>query len=140
MGETDVAYSDSNLGMVTERRRHSRISIYHPISYVGIDENGNILEQQIGIALDISQSGILIESIQEVESTSLIIMAVGTSKNLIEIKGTVAYCRSSGKGKFNVGVSFQGSREDKIQFAKKIVKAYYYQNKLSPENQFYSAN
>lgn len=118
MGETNVAYSDSNPGMVTERRRHPRIRIYHPISYVGMDENGNILEQQMGVALDISQSGILIESIQKVESTILLIMAVGPTKDMIEIKGNVAYCRVSVKGKFNVGVRFQGSREDKIRFAK----------------------
>jgi hypothetical protein len=35
-----------------ERRKYPRVRVYYPISYVCTDENGCIVQQNMGVALD----------------------------------------------------------------------------------------
>jgi hypothetical protein len=56
-------------------------------------------------------------------------MAVDHKNNLIEIKGKVICSRLDKTHKYKTGVSFQGPRTANIGFAKKIIKAFYYQKK-----------
>ena len=79
----------------------------------------------MGVALDVSQSGILIESFQKVESEYLSIMATNKSNSILEIKGKVAYCRKTQSGKFKTGVMLQGSHDDNIRFVKELIRAYH---------------
>jgi len=39
-----------------ERRKHPRVKVYHPISYVCTDGNDCIVQQNMGVVLNISQS------------------------------------------------------------------------------------
>jgi len=114
-----------------DKRKYPLIKIYHPISYIGLDENEHIVEQQMGVALDINQNGILIETDCITESKHLIVMAVDHKNNLIEIKGKVIYSRLDKTQKYKTGVSFQGPHTENIKFAKKIIKTFYYQKKQS---------
>ena len=117
-----------------EKRKHPRIKIYHPISFVGMDEDGNVIEQHMGVALDISQGGILVESLQEVKSVLLVLSAVDRNNEFIEIKGEVANSNRHQTGKFRTGIRFQNNPAENIQFAKRIVRAYHYQGRKSPQN------
>jgi len=134
--ETWVRQDKRSLESMTanEKRKHPRIKIYHPISFVGMDEDGNIIEQHMGVALDISQGGILVESLQEVESVLLALSAVDSNNEFIEIKGEVAYSNMHPTGKFRTGIRFQSSPAENIQFAKRIVRAYHYQGRKSSKN------
>jgi hypothetical protein len=49
-----------------ERRRHRRVKVYYPISYECMDEKGRIVQQNMGLELKVSQSGILIETTNSV--------------------------------------------------------------------------
>lgn len=113
----------------SDRRRHPRIRICHPINYFGMDEDGCKIEQNIGLILDVSQSGILFESIQKVESTILDMMIVDIKNKIVQISGKVAYCRITDGGKFKVGVGFEATYHQKIQFVKKLILAYHHQKK-----------
>jgi len=116
------------------KRKYPLIKIYYPISYIGLDENEHIVEQQMGVALDINQNGILIETACITKSKHLIVMAVDHKNNLIEIKGKVICSRLDKDQKYKTEVSFQGPHSKNIEFAKKIIKAFYYQkNQGSPQ-------
>jgi len=117
-----------------EKRKYPRVKIFNTISYVGLDENGTVLEQNIGVVLDISQSGILIESIQEVESAYLSLMASDQKNRLIEIKGKIAYCRKTESGKFRIGITLQGTQDDIIRFVKELIRVYHYRKKYHPDS------
>jgi len=83
----------------------------------------------MGVVLDISQNGLLIETLQEVESTNLSLMASTQKSSLIEIEGKVAYCRKAESGKFNTGIMLQGTHEENVRFVKELIRAYHYQKK-----------
>ena len=81
------------------------------------------------MVLDVSQSGLLMESIQEVKSTNLSLMASTQKKSLVEIEGKVAHCRMAEFGKFKTGIMLQGTQEENIRFVKELIRAYHYQKK-----------
>jgi hypothetical protein len=83
----------------------------------------------MGVVLDISQNGLLIESLQEVESTNLSLMASTQKNSLIEIEGKVACCRMTESGKFRTGIMLQGTHEENVRFVKELIRSYHYQKK-----------
>ena len=99
------------------------------MSCIGSDEDGTIIEKIIGVVLDISQNGLLIESIQEVESPNLSLMASTQENSLIEIKGKVSDCRKATSGKFRMGVLLQGTHEENVRFIKELVQSFHCQKK-----------
>ena len=83
----------------------------------------------MGVVLDISQNGLLIESIQEVDSINLSLMATTQKNTLIQIEGKVAYCRKAESGKFRTGIMLQGTHDENVRFVKELIRAYHYQKK-----------
>ena len=81
------------------------------------------------MVLDVSQNGLLIESIQEVESKNLSLVASTQKKSLINIEGKVAYCRKAESGKFRTGIMLQGTQEENVRFVKELIRAYHHQKK-----------
>ena len=83
----------------------------------------------MAVVLDISQNGLQIESLQEVESTNLSLRASTQKNSLINIKGKVAHCRKSESGKFRTGIWLQGTHEENVRFVKELIRAYHHQKK-----------
>ena len=121
-----------------ERRKYPRVNIYYPISYACLDKNHDVLEQNMAVALNISQNGILIETSNIVLSKWMELISVDFNENIIELKGKIAFCKKVQSGKYRTGISFQGSHEQNVAFAKQLIKAYHYCKKkyrsCSPEN------
>jgi hypothetical protein len=86
--------------------------------------NGRVSENNMGRALNLSQSGIFLETTDMVLSESISMMSVDAGNNLIEIKGEVIYSAEYGNGRFGTGVRFQGTHPENIQFAMKLIKAF----------------
>ena len=120
-----------------ERRKYPRIEIYTPISYICKDSNGDIKEQNIGVVRNVSQSGILIETVQEIQSEFVTLIFLGSDRNQIGAKGKVVYCRRGNSGQFNIGIKFQEAAERNIGLIRALVRSYHYskdksQLKISP--------
>jgi len=96
-----------------------------------LDEKKRIVEQQMGVALGISQNGMLIETACITESKLLLVMAVDHKNNLIEIKGKVICSKLDKTQKYKTGVSFRGPFTENMEFANKLIKAFYYQKNQS---------
>ena len=110
-----------------DRRKFPRVKIFNPISYDCMDKDGNLIDQSMGIALDISQNGILLETPHILESKYIYLLFVDMDNELKRITGRVIFSVKKKDGKFKTGINFQGAHEENIQFAKKIVQAYHYQ-------------
>ena len=110
-----------------DRRKFPRIKICNPISYDSVDQNGILLDQNMGVALDISQNGILLETAQVIQSKYIYLIFVDLKNNLIRIAARVIFSVKNKNGNFKSGINFQGSHEENIQFAKRVVRAYHHQ-------------
>ena len=114
-----------------ERRKYPRVQIMDPISYLSLDSGGEILEQNIAVVRNVSQTGIQIESFLEVNSKYLSLMFFDLDKHQIELKGEVIYCKRNESGQFNIGINFVGTPDENLQFVKALVKSYHYQKDKS---------
>jgi hypothetical protein len=108
-----------------DRREYPRVQTRNLISYFSVDKEGNKLTQGMGRALDISQSGILLETARRIESEHMLLVFVDLENNLATIKGKIAYCKNSEPKKFRTGISFRGTDEENIEIVKKLLKLYH---------------
>ena len=109
-----------------ERRKYPRVPICDPISYISIDSDGTHLGQNMGTVLNASQNGIKIETYDAPDSKLGLISFVDLDKKMVEIKGKIVYCKQTSSGKYESGISLQGSSAEKLQFIKKLVRSYHY--------------
>jgi hypothetical protein len=117
-----------------DRRKNPRVSVYNPISYVCKDAIGNILEQNIGVVRDVSQSGIQIETFQMIQSKYIFLIFVDTENKQVEAQGETVYCKKIESGKYRIGIRLQGLTEAKLQFLRALIKSYHYQKEATRLN------
>ena len=107
-----------------DRRKFPRIKICNPISYDSVNQDGIQLDQNMGIAKDISLNGILLETAQKIQSKYIYLIFVDMENNLIRIAARVVFSVKNKEGNFKSGINFQGSQEENSRFAKKVIQAY----------------
>ena len=115
----------------TERRKHPRVQIFDPISYLSLDSDSETIHQNVAVVRDVSQTGIQMEAFLEVKSKKLSLMFFDMHKNQIEVKGKVVYCRRNKSGQFSIGIQFIGNEAENLRFVKALVKSYHYQKEKS---------
>jgi hypothetical protein len=107
-----------------EKRMYPRVGTVNLISYISVDKDGNKQSQGMGTAQNISQHGLRIETNRMIESEYISLLSNDREDNLVEIKGKVVFCRQAQTRKFETGICFQGTKEEKIQFVKNLVRAF----------------
>ena len=121
----------------TEKRKCPRVEVHYPISYVCMDENGCEVQEKMGVALNICQSGILIETADSIFSKYISLISVDFKQNMIETRGKVVYCKRDKSGKHRTGIRFEGTDAQKINFVRGLIKSYHYKKK---ENRWSSSS
>ncbi len=120
------------------RRKSPRVEIFNPISYSGIDSNGKILVQNISVALNASNNGIMIESFSEVKTEKIRLRFINYDQKMLEIKGKVIYCTQKKPGIFQIGVQLLGTDYENLQFVMQLVRFYELKKEQSSPGIVYS--
>ena len=94
------------------------------LSYICIDENNGETDHGVGRALNISQSGLLLESRTPIESERILLTTITDKNELLDIRGKVAYSRESGAKIFNTGVQFLEKKERIRQIVVNMIRLY----------------
>ena len=87
------------------KRQHERIQSLN-LSYICLDEKNNIVKQGMGRTLNISESGILLETHFPVELDHLIRLTISLEEDLLDINGKPIHIRSLDRGKHQIGIKF----------------------------------
>ena len=119
---------------ISERRKYPRIRIYNSISCIALDSDGDCVGQYMGTVQNVSQSGVMIETFQELDAEFAQLSIIDLENNLQEITGRVIYCRKAQSGSFKSGIRLQGTPAENVQFVKKLVKVYASNKKHAPKN------
>ena len=109
-----------------ERRKHKRIETRNLILQYSISKNGQIIPNNMAKTLNVSQSGILLETEHPIETEYVSLIATYFDDNLINSNGRVIYCRKIRSGLYQSGIKFTGSKDETSMFAVKLVKLYHY--------------
>ena len=107
-----------------DRRKFPRIKVCNPIAYDCLDRNGVLVDQNMGIALDISQNGILLETAKMIQEKNIYLVFVDLEENMTRIIGRVVFSVKNKDGNFKSGINFQGESDENIAFATKLIEAY----------------
>jgi hypothetical protein len=117
-----------------ERRRYPRIKISNRILYLLFGQEGQEAGEQLGIALNVSQTGILIEIHQPVAGKFLLLASENPEGALVEIVGKVMFCQQVEDGKYRVGINFQGDRQDNVAFRRDLIRVFHKKTLLGSGN------
>ena len=113
-----------DLSETIEQRAYPRVPTCNLISYAAADRGQSQSGHRVGRALDVSQTGIYLETARRVESDFVSLLTSDIEDKLIEIRGRVAYSRENGEGMYRTGIRFEGTRDENIGFAKKLIRVY----------------
>ncbi|UCF90688.1 MAG: PilZ domain-containing protein [Desulfobacterales bacterium] len=112
--------------MKQENRRYPRINVKFPIFYDCYDEDGQIVEQNIGLALDVSLGGILIETNRIMDANYIRVGFVNYQNKIVETVGSIAHSRKCANGKVKTGICFHGRDSESRKFATDLIRTYNY--------------
>jgi len=91
---------------IDEKRKHSRIDSVNLLNYIHYDEHGEETEQGMGRTLNISESGILLETHNRIGEMHNVSLTIGFKEDVIEIKGRTIYTKDNVRGMFESGIEF----------------------------------
>ena len=83
-----------------------------------------MVSQGIGIAMDISKGGILLQTTDAIESRLIALAAIDRKKNLFKAKGRLAYSKKTSIGTYFSGIKFIGVEKHVTRFIVNLVKEY----------------
>ncbi|UCE55925.1 MAG: hypothetical protein JSV31_10915 [Desulfobacterales bacterium] len=110
-----------------DRRKHTRVKTNNLISHESISTEGQLVSSSMGKALNVSRSGILLETANPIEAEYVSLTTVDLDNNLMEMKGRLIYCRETDSGMYQSGINFTGSEDETAKFAVKLIKLYHHQ-------------
>jgi hypothetical protein len=77
-----------------EKRKHARFNSLN-LSYVCLDENNKIIKQGMGRTLNVSESGILLETHFPIDKSHIVTLTLGLGEDLVDIKGRPIHTRTN---------------------------------------------
>jgi c-di-GMP-binding flagellar brake protein YcgR len=111
------------------KRKYPRVNIYILASFDCFDEDGELFDQKLGVILDISLGGMLIETDDIIKANYVEIVFVNHEHNLMSIVGSIVHSRKSKKGKAKTGLCFHGADTENVKIATNLIRAHYYGKK-----------
>jgi hypothetical protein len=111
-------------------RTCQRVKIQKGLSYNGLDIHNNIVDRCMGVALNVSQNGIQIETDSMILTEHVLLMFYDYKSNFISSKGKVIYSQEDESGKFKTGIQLMGVNGDNHKFVKQLIQSYHYQKKV----------
>ncbi len=106
-----------------EKRKHARIDSLN-LSYFCLDENNQIIKQGMGRTLNVSESGILLETHFPIDEKHTVTLTLGLEEDLIEIKGRPVHSRTNDDGKHEVGIEFLKTNKKAFKMLKQFIDAF----------------
>ena len=112
------------------RRTFPRVDIHKSLSYNGFDTNRNVIERYLGVALNVSQSGLQLETDCMIHTKYILLMFFDYNSNYVAAQGEVVYSNKDESGKYKTGIKLYGTRDENLQFIKTLIKSYHYQKNV----------
>ncbi|MFZ1987333.1 MAG: PilZ domain-containing protein [Desulfatitalea sp.] len=107
-----------------EKRKHSRIDSINLLNYVYFDENQEEENQGMGRTLNVSESGILLETHNPIDASHFVSLTIGFKEDVVDIKGKVIYKKENDQGMHESGIEFFQMDENARNTLRLYIKAF----------------
>ena len=106
-----------------ERRNSPRLVVNHPVWIIGLNGQSECDDQLLGYAIDISESGMLLEVQGDVVENKIKVFASIINNRVIEITGRIICSESSGSGYSKIRLKFDGNFRARRTFYDEFMQA-----------------
>ncbi|MFC1516816.1 PilZ domain-containing protein [Thermodesulfobacteriota bacterium] len=107
-----------------DHRQHDRINSLNLLNYVQLDENDNAVAQGMGRTLNVSESGILLETHIALDLNAMVLLTIGLEEDLVDIRGEVMHSKPGEEEKYEAGIRFTEPDETARQILQIYVKMF----------------
>jgi len=109
--------------MTENKRKHLRVRSLN-LLYLGVYEKDVLIKQGMGRTLDVSESGIRLETHFPVDPVNIVHLSIGLKDELVEIKGRAVHTVPERSGKYEVGIKFNRIKKSSLEIVKKYIAAF----------------
>lgn len=106
-----------------ERRDSPRLVVNHPVWIIGLDRKSESDEQRLGYAIDVSESGMLLEIQGAIVENRIKVFASTINSQVIEIAGRIVAIGGSGSGYSKIHLKFEGNLREGRSFYDDFMQA-----------------
>lgn len=110
--------------MTMERRRHCRVDAINLLNFSCFDATDRMVEQGMGRTLNVSESGILLETAVPMDMDAVVYVTVAFEDELVDVKGRVVRSKATGEKFFELGIEFIDIDEKRLHFIKEYIKMF----------------
>ena len=108
-----------------EKRKHFRVDSLHLLNYVYTDDQSEELMQGMGRTLNISETGMLLEThTPPISVGSVVSLTIGFEEDVVDIKGRVVYTNESKNDMYESGIEFFDINSDAKAILGKYILAF----------------
>jgi len=118
--------------MDANKRKYPRVNIRVLASFDCYNEDGELFYQNLGVILDISLGGMLIETDDIIKANYVEIVFVNHEHKLMSVVGSIVHSRKSENGKAKTGICFHGADSENVKIATNLIRTHYYSKKHFP--------
>lgn len=109
---------------MSEKRKHSRVDSIFLLSYVHLDEDENQIMQGMGRTINVSESGIMLETHVAFEKNATMDVVLGLEEEMVTIRGKVVFSMSTDSGRYQSGIQFLDIDYASLQILRRYIQAF----------------
>lgn len=106
--------------MTENKRKHLRVRSLN-LLYFGVYEKDVLIKQGIGRTLDVSESGIRLETHFPMDPKNIVHLSIGLKDELVEIKGRAVHTVPGSRGKYEIGIKFNRIKKSSLEIVNKYI-------------------
>ena len=110
--------------MGINKRKNERVDALNLLSYVILDSDGKEWDQGMGRTLNISKSGLQLETHEPIQTKNILKISIGIEDDLVEIEGKVVYTNRGESGMFETGIEFIQVKQDALVALNKYINEF----------------
>lgn len=100
------------------QRKHHRTDSLN-LSFFCIDNDDNVMAQGMGRTLNLSETGILLETSTQMDPGQSVDMEIALKNDIIDARGTVAHSKAATDDYFHTGIEFTQVSNGDMEILKK---------------------
>lgn len=109
---------------MSEKRKHSRVDSIFLLTYVHLDEKDNQVMQGMGRTLNVSESGIMLETHVAFEKKVTMDVVLGVHEEMVAIRGKVVFSIPDDAGRYQSGIQFLDIDDVSLHILRRYIQAF----------------
>jgi c-di-GMP-binding flagellar brake protein YcgR len=114
---------------MNDKRKYPRVNIRVLGSFDCYNEDGELSYQMLGVILDVSLGGMLIETDEIIKANYVEIIFVNYENKLMSVVGSIVHSRKSENGKARTGLCFHGADSENVKITTNLIRTHHYGKK-----------